>query len=38
MHKSCQGGIEIQYNIYKSDEYSVNLIDVSNEIEDKIKI
>ena len=27
VHKDCQGGIQIQYNIFQSDEYYVNLID-----------
>lgn len=38
MHKDCQGGIQIEYNVYKSDEYSVNLIDVSNNVEEQTKV
>ena len=32
LHRVCEGGISIQYNIYQSDEYFVNLIDISNKI------
>lgn len=32
IHSSCVGGISIQYNIYRNDEYFVNLIDVSSQV------
>lgn len=38
VHKDCQGGIQIQYNIFQSDEYYVNLIDISNDIDQEMKI
>lgn len=38
IHKDCRGGIQIQYNIYQSDEYLVNLIDISNDVEEISKV
>lgn len=38
VHKDCRGGIQIQYNIYESDEYLVNLMDISNDIGENVKI
>ena len=36
LHRVCEGGISIQYNIYQNDEYYVNLIDISKKIEENL--
>jgi hypothetical protein len=31
-HANYRGGALIQYNIYRNDEYYINLIDISNDV------
>jgi hypothetical protein len=34
LHGDCVGGISIQYNVYRNEEYYVNLIDVSRNVDE----